>query len=153
MRAITRIHPIAVGSALLSLTGLGFAGYLLVPAGSSSGGIVAGFAVALALVVGTTSLVAFGEAVLLAVTVNRSDPEGWPRRLLLAGTAAGGLSSVLPPLAMGLTFVTERGTALNTLGYRALAPLFGAWLVLAVVGFLVTVAGAAGLSAGVSRGN
>lgn len=144
-----RIHPIGAGSALLALVGLGFAGYLLVlvPTDSTEGGILAGFAVVLALAVGTTSLVALGESALFAVTMNRSNPTGWSRRLLMTGAAAGGLSSVLPPLAYGLTFATERGTTLNTLGYRALAPLFGAWLVLALVGFLCAVTGAAANSA------
>lgn len=144
-----RVHPVAAGSALLALVGLGFAGYLLVlvPTGSAEGGILAGFGIVLGLAVGTTSLVALGEAAFLAVTMNRSNPTGWPRRLLLAGGAAGGLSSALPPLSFGLTFATERGTALNTLGYRALAPLFGAWLVLALVGFFCAVTGAAANSA------
>ncbi|MCU4800576.1 hypothetical protein OB920_09360 [Halobacteria archaeon HArc-gm2] len=143
MRLGSRIPLVPALSGFFAVLGLALAAYLLVTVSGdqSGGGFVAGLAVALALVVGTTSLVALGEAILLALSLRRSDPTGWSRRLLEAGALAGGLASLFPLLSTGFVFVTPYRSELNALAYRAIGPLFGAWAVLTVVGFFAFVAG------------
>lgn len=141
LRSHLRPTPVAAASALLGVVGVAVGVSLLasIPADPPGDGFAAGLAAAFGLAYVFTSALAVGEAAVLALAA-RLDPRARPRRLLLTGAAAGGLS-VVPELLLRLTEGAAVGSTLYTLRGRLVGPLVSGWFLLAVVGFLATVAG------------
>lgn len=141
MSRLVRPTTVAVVTALLGLVGVAVGTSVLasIPADPPGDGFAAGLAAAFGLAYVVTSLLAVVEAAVLALAA-RFDPSARAHRLLVAGAVAGGLS-VVPELLLRLTEGAAVGSFLYTLRGRLVGPLLSGWLLLAVVGLLVTLAG------------
>ena len=130
------------GSVLLALLGIGYAVLILsrIPADPPGDGFVAGLTAAFGLALLLTSLFALGEASVLALVTRLSNPSPLSHRLLLVGAVAGGLS-VLPTLIIEIARNLQPGSPLAGAIIRLVAPMFGAWLILAATGLLCSGAG------------
>lgn len=128
MPSTSRWLGVAVGSAVLGLAGLA-ATYLEFRhvsevAANDPEGLVTGFAAAFALTFLVSSVVALGEAGLLAAVVTWADPGPWALRLLATGAGLGGLAT-LPRLGQTIGFLTAGSVPVQ---------LLGVWWLLVVAG-------------------
>lgn len=132
MASMSRWRGVAVGSAVLGFVGLGATfvefRHLSVVAANDPEGLVTGFAAAFVLTFLVSSVVALGEAGLLAAVVTRADHGRWAVRLLAAGASFGGLATI-PRVGGTIGFTTDASVPVQ---------LLGVWWLLVVAGTFCT---------------
>lgn len=119
MPSLSRSLSVAAVSAGLGLVGLvaTFFEFRHVSevAASDPEGLVTGFAAAFAFTFLVSSVIALGEAGLLAAVVTWADPGPWALRLLAAGAGLGGIATV-PRVVQTIGFVTDGSVPVQMLG-------------------------------------
>lgn len=132
MVSTERSRQVSALTALLGVAALVMVAYLIYTYDppNDGGTSIAGLFFAVVIIVGVVTLV---EAGLLAAVAKWGPSAVWPRRILNAGVAVGGLGS-LSAFLYGVTSIPTYESQLWEILYPLAGPLFGATLLFLVMG-------------------